>query len=506
MVYPLIDKIHTCIFLFFLCIFLLTAQGYIQTTDGTIMYSLTKSIVNDHSIVLDQGCNNELTRKEIIFCHSKYGMLISLLAIPFFLLGKLLSFVTGMKEIFATKFAVSMLNPFITSLCCLAIYKFARKIDFTEKVSFSLSLIYGLTTIAWAHSEVLLTEPLSTLFIFLTIYCLYSNGKTFYRPNFTIAGFFFACSILTKLANLINIVPVFIYILLTYKTGSSDTKTPLARKTINFLAPVFFAIFIIGIYNYLKYGSAIVSGYEGESFSTPLLVGLYGNLFSSGKSIFLFNPILIFSIPGFFYFYKSQKNLALTVLILFIINIILFSKWRSWMGGWSWGPRYLMLTIPFLIISTGYYVINLGNSKKRFFFFMLCFIGFLIQLSSVSVSYSRYYYEMGAKFPDDFMKRAMFHPAHSPIKRQFENTPKVALNLLNQEFINKLVRNTKEELNLLKSDYSTILKEGLSINVPNFWWVYAWLYGISKWLILSIMIFLLSVIIITGKTIFQSLT
>src|SRR5205814_1515309 len=45
-------------------------------------------------------------------------------------------------------------------------------------------------------------------------------------------------------------------------------------------------------WNYWRFGSPFEFGYS-EGFDTPLLVGLYGWFFSSGKSVFLYAPVLI---------------------------------------------------------------------------------------------------------------------------------------------------------------------------------------------------------------------
>lgn len=86
-------------------------------------------------------------------------------------------------------------------------------------------------------------------------------------------------------------------------------------------------------------GFRTVMPYSGlPGFSYPLILGMLGTLFSFGKSIFLFNPFLIFLIMRS-YPYRRY------VLVFLATAICIYSQWWAWYGGASFGTRFYIFTI-----------------------------------------------------------------------------------------------------------------------------------------------------------------
>lgn len=92
-------------------------------------------------------------------------------------------------------------------------------------------------------------------------------------------------------------------------------------------------------------GYRTILPYSGRpGFSYPVLLGLISSIFSFGKSIFLFNPFLIFL------FVRDYKYKAY-VLTFLTSALLLYSAWWSWYGGLSFGTRfYIFAIIPSVIV------------------------------------------------------------------------------------------------------------------------------------------------------------
>ena len=78
---------------------------------------------------------------------------------------------------------------------------------------------------------------------------------------------------------------------------------PRVHPFIAFCVPAAFCgVLLLGL-NWAHFGGPFATGYgdqpEGVRFSTPLLAGLYGFLFSAGKGIFFFSPPLILGLWPF---------------------------------------------------------------------------------------------------------------------------------------------------------------------------------------------------------------
>ena len=148
------------------------------------------------------------------------------------------------------------------------------------------------------------------------------------------------------------------------------------------------------------------------------------------------------------------------------------------------------------------YVIESKNNLLKKTFIFLTIIGILIQFSSLFVSTSRQYYDLRSRYPESYMNKLLFSPSYFPVSYQWKSMPKVLKNVFDKNYVNKLTSQAIGKKKFIGINDKQIMKNALVINVPNFWWVYAWLYGIPKWMILSSLMFLVAVILISGKMIF----
>ena len=158
----------TFLFLFFVSIYFLTGQGSIQSSDGKIMYLLTQSMVENQSLSFSESVTVTETQGPQ---YSKYGLGMSVLAVPFYVLGKVLSALLGIEESMATQFTVSMINAILTAFSCVMIYCFALdRLSFRSSTGLFLAAGFGLSTIAWYYSEDFMSEPATTLFLLTAVY------------------------------------------------------------------------------------------------------------------------------------------------------------------------------------------------------------------------------------------------------------------------------------------------------------------------------------------------
>jgi len=116
------------------------------------------------------------------------------------------------------------------------------------------------------------------------------------------------------------------------------------------LAP---GLFMLVGYNLFRYGSALRIGYDygrdqDLGFATPLWVGLHGLLLSSGKSIFLYAPVLLLlPVAARFWLVRYRRETQLIGLIC-LLQLCLVSCWWAWSGDWAWGPRLVVVLLPIL--------------------------------------------------------------------------------------------------------------------------------------------------------------
>ena len=162
-----------------------------------------------------------------------------------------------------------------------------------------------------------------------------------------------------------------------------------------------------------------------------LFEGAYGLLFSPGKSIFLYSPPLVLLI---IFWHRIQKRLLPEVLsFLFLFAIYVFSYGSAtisipgaqelrpiWYGGAVWGPRYMAMLIPPLMLIIFHIITRLSSLQKKFIVTPVFVLGALIQLLGVAVPYQVQYRGLPYHFFIDTTEitryeYASFIPRYSPI-------------------------------------------------------------------------------------------
>ena len=490
------SKIHLALFLFFFSVYVLTGQGSIQSADGKIMFLLTQAMVENHSVSFSEMVTLKDTPGPQ---YSKYGLGMSVLAIPFYLFGKLLSFLLGIEASLATQFTVSMINAMLTALSCLMVFRIAtERFEFTLRIGLFLALGFGLSTIAWYYSEDFMSEPATTFFLLSAVYWV--TGKDRATRDLLWAGTFLALAVSCRLAALV-VIPGFIFYqwMVWAESAEKDIKQ-LVMDLLRPAIPVVAVLMLIMIYNYLRFGGPLETGYE--KISGRFLLGFFGILFSPGKSLFLFNPLTLFGCLASMFFLREQRKTALLFGWLIVSHLVLFSFWHSWQGGMSWGPRLMLVVLPYLILPIGF-LLREHKQAVKIPVLLALVVGILIQLPSVTVNVARYYYEMSRDFGSLGHDQILFSPQYSQLLGQSKQVAVVFENLDDELQMAQMVSLAKKGERFLGADVSVVLENGLAVNAPNFWWYYMYLFGYPFYFWLLPPVALVGVIMVSGYKLYR---
>jgi hypothetical protein len=491
-------KMQLFLFIFFFSIFALTGQGSIQSADGKIMFFLTQAMVENQSVSFSEVVSMESTSGPQF---SKYGLGMSVLAIPFYIFGKVLSVLLGIKTSLATQFSVSMINALLTAFSCLVIYQFAtNRFNFSPRTSLLLASGFGLSTIAWYYSEDFMSEPATTFFLLSAVYFVTSDDPKTRKRDLFLAGTFLALAVSCRLAVLVTIPGFIIYQWAVWAESKEENLSQLIIDLIRPAVPVILVIIIIMIYNYIRFADPLETGYE--KFAGQFVVGIFGLLFSPGKSLFLFNPSTVLGCLSFPFFFREQRKAMLLFSWIIVSHLLLFAFWGDWPGGMGWGPRLMLVVIPYLILPIGF-LIREYKQVVTIPVIMLVITGILIQLPSVTVNIARYYYEMSRDFGSLSSERILFSPKYSQLIGQFKQVAKVFENLDDDFQMAQMVSLAKKGERFLGADISVVLENGLAVNAPNFWWYYMYLFGYPFYFWLLPPVSLVAVIAISGYKLYR---
>jgi hypothetical protein len=137
-------------------------------------------------------------------------------------------------------------------------------------------------------------------------------------------------------------------------------------------------------YNLYRFHDALEFGYRpphDPGFTTPLLDGAGGLLFSPEKSIVLFAPAIVLLPLALLALWRRDRAITTLLLALFAATFVLAATWWSWAGGWSWGPRLLIPGVALVLVALGPWI---GTSAMRRRLATALFaLGFVLSFSAV---------------------------------------------------------------------------------------------------------------------------
>lgn len=515
--------------IFFLSLYLLTANGRIDSGDGEAIYQVTRSMVEKREFAIPppppeekfyDSFGREIPQELLAgggaygawgaegHYYSKYGIGHSLIAIPLYLGGLILGRVVTSPGIhFLTRFSTAMLNPLVGVLVCVLVFGFCTQLGFPTRSAVTLTLVYGLGTIAWPYSKTFYSEPLVTMFLLASVYALVFLKNTGRMAKLLLAGGLWGASIMVKLTALIAAPALLLYLVARGREKGQRPRNLVGDLALLF-APVLGSVSVIFWYNAVRFGSGFDTGYRAVNWSlTGGVMGLYGLLFSPGRGLFLYMPIVILSAPALLSFYKQHKWEATLFSLIIAAYTLVHSAYNSWEGGGVWGPRLLLPMIPFLIIPLGSLLPAISKRKwLEFLFVALLFCSILIQISAISVSNIRHLQAVYGDSPVNFYDRTFFQLAYSPLLGQWHSLLEVS-SIVRSEEGREMLRNmllnrvsARESQRLSEDELDVALQEDigiLALNVPDFWFIYLWLLGVpgsklvllvSGWVVVTLLL------------------
>ncbi|MEW5694062.1 MAG: hypothetical protein AB1765_12300, partial [Candidatus Hydrogenedentota bacterium] len=394
-------EIFILLFLLTLTFQILIISGHIYSLDEEVTFQTARSIVENFSTDIEH------TEKNHFYCkkgvdnkyYSKFGIGFSLFLVPFIITGKFISIIFGLKQTnllyFVSSFANIIVISLIVAVFCLLVWNISKN----RKISIILSLTLGFSTFLMPYGRTLFNDPFCLLNLTLSIYFFYLFKAALQTQNLRerylfYSGIFSGLMFATRFEYTIIIPGISLLFLNLLKTNKKSLY-----KIIFYIVPVVVIFLFLGLYNHTRFGrfydTGIYNQDPSDKFSTPLFVGLSGMLLSPGKGIIFYAPVIILSIWGLKDWIKTRGIESFIILFFIILPVlILHSKWHSWMGGWSWGPRRLIGILTLLLlpaINALASILNKRENKLLINFILVIFLtGFLIQVPGFLVNFMDY--------------------------------------------------------------------------------------------------------------------
>ena len=335
---------------FWLCCawYVFTASGHTYSPDEETMYAVTRAIIHTGqvNIVTDGSEAMASLRSSPIGAVAPYGILPSLLAIPFYLIGLLVS-PNATTHWDMTHLLVSLCNAPISAGCVALLYRMLWRLNVPHSSIIILTITYAVGSLTWPYARTFFSEPLTTLLMLWSVDAAISaqhHPHTAHR-SLLLSGVMAGLIIATRIAASVVIPMLGLYAILYMPSQR-------IRSAIYWGIGCIPGVLLFGIYNYIRFRTFFSTGYlsESTSFNTPLSVGIPGLLIEPATGLLWFVPMCILAPFGAWFLWRQHRHIVILATILIASQVLLYAGWIAWDGGGVWGPRFLVPIVPYALL------------------------------------------------------------------------------------------------------------------------------------------------------------
>lgn len=346
--------------------YLLLMSGHIYARDEETLFQMADSIARHGTTLVSPevwGIAVSPTPGKDGLLTTSYAPGQSLLAVPLYWLGAAVAHTGGTAyAAYLHRFVVLTFNGFVTAATVALLFCFALALGYRTRTALALAICYGGATYALIQARTFFAEPLTALLVLLAFFLMYEACAGVGGPrrcNLVLAasGFVIACALGVKVHAALFLPVLALYLLLSTvpsvrALSERAAWQSLVRRGGAWVAGMAIPAVALMAYNAWLYGSPLTTGY-GDSpniFTTPLRTGVYGLLFSSGKGVLWYAPPILLALIGLPIFLRRFPRVGITIICAGVINVVFYARLRFWHGEGAWGPRYLLIVLPWLLL------------------------------------------------------------------------------------------------------------------------------------------------------------
>jgi hypothetical protein len=218
----------------------------------------------------------------------------------------------------------------------------------SRRVARFAALALATGSLVWVYARYPFTEIVQVA-CFTGFFLAASDlGRELSRRHALAVGFWAGLLVNTKYVYVLCLPGAVLTLALAHRRSPRPLARALGHAGLGLLPGALMAL----LYNYLRFGSPLKTGYSGVAGAMVENVALscWGFLFSPGKSIFIYVPPLLLAALGLRRFWRQHRTSGLLMLATVAPLALFYGAFPSWPGDWSWGPRYLVFAVPVLLL------------------------------------------------------------------------------------------------------------------------------------------------------------
>ena len=417
----------------------LTGGGRIVGSDEVTMFELSRAMAHGH-IDVPEGAT--LRGRDGRF-YSKNTAGQALLALPLVAAGDVAAHTAGFRDEraqLAARFVASFFNAVVVAGLLAALYLALRQLRVGARAAFCAAVLLGFTTPLWIYAKSFMAEPLEALGLLLALAGAARAGAAPAPADARNGERIAALGAFLAISAKLGVAPLVLACL-----TAAGFRRP--RAWLVALAGVAAALAGHALYDYLRFGSVLETGYgaqaSGNAFTTPLWVGVYGLLLSSGKGAAWFAPALWLAPLGIAAMVRSRQDppsadapdsarrgddarrAGWAIALAWGVGLLVYGRFQHWGGDGSWGPRYLVPLLPLACVAVGFALEGASRTRKRIAW-ALGAVGLWVTLGGVGIYFGAqmreagdYPYTLALEDPH-FMEASHWNPRYTPIRGHWQ--------------------------------------------------------------------------------------
>ncbi len=246
------------------------------------------------------------------------------------------------------------------AVLALVLFRLAIQLGATARTAVWMVLAYTFGTIALVHASMFSGHQIAasfSFFAFAVLAYLRKGARFPHEIGLALAAGFFA-----GLAVLADYEAMFVAAVLTVYAFSAKLRM---RSKLAFLFGGAVCAAVLAAYNWRCFGSVLSLSYAHLipssreaarhglfGISLPQVGVLFKLLFSPSRGLVFIMPVCLFSVFGFIRMWNHRELRSETLVILSVVvgYLAINSGFYDWGGGAAYGPRHLVLMLPFLVV------------------------------------------------------------------------------------------------------------------------------------------------------------
>jgi hypothetical protein len=397
---PILSALRIAFFLFLFLnfVYLLTSTGKARSIDEIDPVMQSESLLLRHSTAIPQAVNSGIyfgkfdrhgiPRSAWPFGHA--AMVLPWSAAGHVLVGRAHGIPQAASDLVISA-VTSWSNATYAALAVAASFLIFFKLTNRVRDAMVCSLLLAFSTPLFVYSGWLFSEPATTALFVVAALLLFATGIPPTPSRALVAALLLGFSIHVRPANMVT---VFVFIAAAIVQDHQSRERGFAyRTTAILLAVVSVSGSLYLLRNYHFFGNPFdfgvpataENGKDLESWHNPFWRGVFGFLFSPGKSALLFCPPIILGMLGLPKLWRRNRPLTVLAAAAPIANLALYSFRTQWEGSYCYGPRYLLPSLVLLCFPIAA-LLHDPPPWLRPVFWATAIVGFLVQVIGLSVN------------------------------------------------------------------------------------------------------------------------